>query len=249
MYGEWCEGEVELFNKLLKPTSVVVEVGSNIGMHTVPLAKICHAGQVICFEPQRVIFQMMCANLALNNLTHVHALHAAVGEAAREISIQQAGYDKVWNYGAFSVEKGFSAEKQFKEPLSIETIQLLALDSVPLIQSCARIDLLKIDAEGFEKKVLDGARATLKKYRPLLFLENNNELQSPELLNYIRNLGYKPYWYCSLRHRDNNFNQAFWPIEGSDVNILCIPNERVGTVDLMEATQFSDVKDGTAPYY
>ncbi len=249
LYGEWCEGEVELFAKLLNPNAVVVEVGANMGMHTVPLAKICHTGKVVCFEPQRVIFQVLCANLALNNLTHVHAVHAAVGEANKQVLIEQANYEAVWNYGAFSVEKGFSSEENFKGSVNHESVELLALDSSALIQNNARIDFLKIDTEGFETQVLEGARNTLAKFRPLLFVENNKEAASAQLLALVRELGYKPYWYCSLRHRANNFNQAFWSIKGSDVNILCIPNERIGKVDLLEATKFSDVMDGTAPYY
>ena len=57
VYGEWSELEVSLYRRLLKTDSVVVEVGANLGLHTVPLAKIASSGRVICFEPRRAILQ------------------------------------------------------------------------------------------------------------------------------------------------------------------------------------------------
>jgi hypothetical protein len=80
VYGEWSELEVSLYRRILKPDSVVIEVGANLGLHTVPLAKIVASGQVICFEPQRLIFHVLSGNLALNDLSNVHAHRLAVGE-------------------------------------------------------------------------------------------------------------------------------------------------------------------------
>src|SRR5205807_9301248 len=83
LYGEWSELEVKLFQKILKPESNVVEIGANLGLHTVPLAKVANKGRIICLEPQRIIFQMLCANIALNNLTNVFAYNAAASDADR----------------------------------------------------------------------------------------------------------------------------------------------------------------------
>ena len=78
--GEFSEGEVDLFRQVLRPGALVVEAGANIGSHTVPMAKmIGPTGHLWAFEPQRVIHQTLCANLALNSLTNVTALWAAVG--------------------------------------------------------------------------------------------------------------------------------------------------------------------------
>jgi hypothetical protein len=59
LYGEWCEGEVELFRALLPEDGVAVEVGSNIGMHAVPISRFCARGALFCYEPQRVV-NMLC---------------------------------------------------------------------------------------------------------------------------------------------------------------------------------------------
>ncbi|WP_228064839.1 hypothetical protein [Muribacter muris] len=69
-YGEWSEVEVQFFRQVLSAQSNIIEVGANIGMHAVPLAKMAHQGKLFCFEPQRIIFQVLCSNLAINQLTN-----------------------------------------------------------------------------------------------------------------------------------------------------------------------------------
>ena len=62
LYGESSEFEGELFAQLCRPGQIVVEVGAHIGSHTIHLAKLVGpAGTVYAFEPQRIIFQIMCA--------------------------------------------------------------------------------------------------------------------------------------------------------------------------------------------
>ena len=61
----------------------VLDVGANIGTHTVALAAhVTAAGAVYAMEPQRLTFQLLCANIALNALTNVVCLNVAVGETA-----------------------------------------------------------------------------------------------------------------------------------------------------------------------
>ena len=67
----------------------MVEVGANIGMHAVPIAKAIASGRLICFEPQRVIFQQLCCNLSLNNLTNVEPIFAG-GSAVLSAKLRTA---------------------------------------------------------------------------------------------------------------------------------------------------------------
>src|SRR3954469_8060635 len=69
LYGEFSEPEITLLTSYLRPTDTVVEVGANVGAHTVPRAQaVSGGGEVVAFEPQRLIFQTLCANLALNSI-------------------------------------------------------------------------------------------------------------------------------------------------------------------------------------
>jgi hypothetical protein len=64
-YGEFSQGEIDLFGQILKPGQVVLDVGANIGAHTLWFAQtVGPSGTVLAFEPQRIVFQALCANLA-----------------------------------------------------------------------------------------------------------------------------------------------------------------------------------------
>jgi hypothetical protein len=71
-YGEYGEIEHAFLTSLLAPGDSVIEVGANIGSHTVGLAKrVGPTGSVIAIEAQPAIFRILCANLALNGLSNV----------------------------------------------------------------------------------------------------------------------------------------------------------------------------------
>ncbi|MEJ1749058.1 FkbM family methyltransferase [Escherichia coli] len=112
-YGEWCEVEVDLYKTLLSEGSNVIEIGANIGLHTIPLSKICGKGSIICFEPQPPIFNMLCGNLAMNNILNVMPYNKAVGDRCGSVVIPVSSYDKPWNYGSFSIEKGYNSEGDY----------------------------------------------------------------------------------------------------------------------------------------
>jgi FkbM family methyltransferase len=249
LYGEWCEAEVTLFRRLLSAESVVVEVGSNIGMHSVPIARFCERGKVFCFEPQRIIFHLLCANLALNNLTNVIARNCAVGNTTRIIDIESTAYDTPWNYGAFSLASGFSAERGYAEATTREPIPLVRLDDDHALQAIKRLDLLKIDAEGSEPEVLDGARGVIERFRPAIFIENNAAERFDRLLGDIQARGYLCYWFRSRRARPDNFNRTSWMVTGQDINMLCISCDHPQPADLQLVNSYSDLRDNKVPLY
>ena len=124
MYGEWAETEVDLFRTLLPEDGVCIEVGSNIGMHAIPLSRACARGKVFCYEPQRPIFHILCANIALNDRLNIVARNLAVGAQNTRIPIQTSDYDESWNYGAFSMASGFNAEGAFTGNVDNELVDV-----------------------------------------------------------------------------------------------------------------------------
>ncbi len=79
-YGEYSPGEALLFAQLARPGSLALDVGTNIGALTLPLAaSVGPRGLVIAIEPQGGVYRLLCANLALNEIVNVRALHAAAG--------------------------------------------------------------------------------------------------------------------------------------------------------------------------
>lgn len=228
-YGEWSEVEVRVFQALLTPSSNVVEVGSNIGMHSVPLAKIAHQGKVICFEPQSIIYQQLCCNLALNNLTNVESYRLGVGEKAESLQIECCDYDTAWNYGSFSLDKGFSTEGQFNANVRKERIDVINLDTFAPITELDSLDLLKIDAEGFDIKVLKGAKKTIQRLQPAIFIEAQTE-SSKIIFQYLQELEYRVFSVASLRYQEKNFYQAPQMDTGWDTNFLALPTTLIETI-------------------
>ena len=245
MYGEWSETEVELFRFLLPPNGVCIEVGSNIGGHAVPLSKICNQGRVYCFEPQRPIFHVLCGNLAINNCLNVTARHQAVGSAASIAQIEACDYSTYWNYGSFSLSKGFSSESEFTGSVRQEAVEVISLDTDPEISSLSRIDFIKIDAEGFETEVSKGAKQIISKHRPDLFIEASDAKSVDEIIRALSQIGYVGQWFISHRFRHDNFNRTRIRVDGFDRNILFRHQSRNHQrLALPPARGSSDMNDG-----
>ena len=211
LYGEYCEGEIELFRQVIQPGSVVVEVGANIGPHTVFLARqVTAQGMVIAFEPQRVVFQTLCANLALNSIRNVHCFQQAVGAARGSITVPAIDYTRAGNFGGVSMGSHTSGEQ----------VPLSRLDDLnpPACQ------FLKIDVEGMEKEVLEGAANMIAQFKPVIYLENDKAEKVDSVLRHLDSLGYKMYRHESHYFNPNNF---FGNLEnvfrsGFSVNMVCI---------------------------
>ncbi len=194
LYGEWSEAEIDLFRQLLRPGDRVVEVGANIGTHTVFLAKAVTAtGQVLAYEPQRIVFQTLCANVALNSLTNVHCYPIGLGATSGFAQIPPLDYNQANNFGGVSLQTQETGE----------TVQIAPLDSFNL-PTCR---LLKIDAEGMELDVLQGATATITRCQPILYIENDRPEKAPALIHQIQTLGYQLYWHRPPLFNPENFCQ------------------------------------------
>lgn len=209
VYGEYGQIETDALLSLLHPGDVVVEAGANIGAITVPLARaVGEAGRVIAYEPQRVLHQILCANAAINEQGNVLALHAAAGAEAGHIHVPAVDYAGRHNFGgiALSADKG-------------ERVATIPVDDLDL----PRLDLLKADVEGMEIEVLRGARETIIRHRPYLWVENDRRDKSEALIAFIRALGYRIWKHNSPLYNPNNWNGNGHNVLGNltSFNIFC----------------------------
>jgi FkbM family methyltransferase len=219
LYGEFSEGENAAFRQLVAPGQVVLDVGANIGAHTISLAKIVGpAGAVLAFEPQRVIYQMLCGNIALNALSNVFAYHLAVGSAAGTVLVPLPDYAVPGNYGGIALG-GFTSGEQ---------VTVVALDSLEL----PRCDFIKIDVEGMEREVLAGAVRTIARFQPKLYVENDKAALSPALIEYLLGLDYRLYWHTPLLFSAKNFDRESKNVFSgvASVNMICVPGTSEMTV-------------------
>lgn len=153
----WLEGERfvterRLLRLLLRPGQSVADVGANIGYYALLFAEaVGHAGRITCIEPEPDNLVELRRNVENNRLPQTDVVPVAVGAAAGTVSLR-AGING-------SVTEDGSGEVQ----VSLRTLDDLLADR--------RVDFIKIDVEGYEGQVLDGATRLLNDQRPTLFVE------------------------------------------------------------------------------
>lgn len=220
LYGEFSELEARLLCSLLRPDDVFVEAGANIGTLTVPMAqRVGPGGQGFAFEPQRLNHMTLCANLALNGLCHVQARQAGLAAADGVTTVKLYDPAKPDNYG--DVRLGAGGEQT--DQVAVTTVDGLGL---------TRCRLIKIDVQGMEPQVLEGAKATIAACRPALWVENDDRAASPALIRRIRAMGYRLWWHLAPLFNPGNFRG-----KGDNVfdnilscNLMCLPAE--GALDV-----------------
>jgi FkbM family methyltransferase len=222
-----------MLRQLIRPGMTVVEAGANMGTHSVDIARACAPGAFYAFEPQPRIFQILCANLALNDIGNAFAYPEACGEAEGEAVVPLTDYAQAGNFGGLSL-------KPAGEP-GIR-VRVRTIDSLEL----AACGLMKVDVEGFEPQVLRGARRTIERYRPVIYIENDRALQQQEVISLISDMDYRLYWHTPSLFSPDNFKGEQKNIFGRvvSVNMLCLPSER-GTV--VRGLQQIDPANWTSP--
>ena len=213
LYGEVNEYEVQLLKLLCPEGGTMLDIGANIGSHTVPLARhVGPKGWVYAVEPQRVIFQTLCANVALNSLTNVDCVWAAVAEAQGTIRIPDIDYTRESNFGAVEVST-------FGVGRPVNQITLDDFAGLP------RVDVVKVDVEGMEQRVLSGGNRFFQRFRPVLYVENDRVEKSRALIEHLWSLDYRLFWHLPSFFNAENFrgnsHNVFPNLIAS--NMLCFP--------------------------
>lgn len=217
-YGEYGEFEHEFLTSLVTVGDGVIEVGANIGTHTVGLAKAVGGnGIVIAIEPQPEVFRILCANLALNSIFNATPLACGCGDHSHTMIVPTLDYSSAnWhNSGGGSL-----ASSGKGTPVSVTPLD-------DLVEDVPNLRLVKIDVEGMEREVLLGARGLMEKYRPLLYVENDRVEKSKALIELIMAAGYRLWWHIPpLYNPDNHFREAQNIYSNiASFNMFCQPRE------------------------
>jgi hypothetical protein len=116
-YGEWAEQEFEVIKRLITPNTNCIDVGSNIGTHSVWLSKQCPGGYVFSIEPQFYIFQLLNTNIVLNDCFNVVPMNIGIANTTGQMLVKvsaTAGVGHKQNYGEFSLQVLMSASNILK---------------------------------------------------------------------------------------------------------------------------------------
>ena len=220
-YGEWAEMELAVLRALCSPGHTVVDVGANVGTHTLAFARfVGPRGEVLAFEPQKPVFDVLRRNMAANGCGMVRLYQAGLGAREGKMRTPAIDYSAHANLGAVALEPRHSGTG--------DLVPILTLDSLNL----DRCDLLKIDAEGMGVDVLAGAQGVIDRLAPVVAIECNSVGEGVAALQARPWLGYRTWLLRAaafnpgnfLRNPDNFFGVAH------EMTLIFVPEQRVATL-------------------
>lgn len=167
--------------KYLSDKVVALDIGANIGSHSVALAQKFH--RLISFEPNPSIYKVLEANLIVNGVQNVTAYQVALGSREDILDLYES---EEWNSGMGSLIKYREAARV------ISSVKVARGDDFipPLLQENETVGFVKVDVEGHEIEVIRGLRNTLSKHNPLICLEISGDKQGIDIRNELQQIGY-----------------------------------------------------------
>jgi FkbM family methyltransferase len=160
-WNKYYNEEFPKLKSLIKEGDTVIDVGSNIGFFALMMSKLVgKKGKVYCFEPSESIFSKLKENLTLNNITNVIAENKGLGEIEENKIIKRNR-----KYSGMS-----SIVLESDGELVDEKIIITSIDKY-FSNIRESINLIKIDTEGYESQVLNGAVKTINLHRPIIYIE------------------------------------------------------------------------------
>jgi len=185
--GKYEKYETAIMLGQLNINSVVVDVGANIGYYTLLMARV--AKKVYAIEPDKDCFEILKKNVKENNLKNVVLLNIGASDKKGKKYLMRD--EKNQGNSKINDKNG-------------ETILTRTLDNMLINEQ--KISLIKVDTQGWETQVIEGAKKIIKRDQPTLFLEYTlGEYLDNKMINFLKN-NYQNIWSI------NDFANVPWPI-------------------------------------
>lgn len=224
LYGEYCHAEINIMARYLDKDSLYLDIGTNIGYHAKGINHEVGCN-VIGFEPHPSHFCVAAYNCQGKNIL---LYHTALGNKTGTIDLTDFDHGKIGNYGEITTV--------VEDDDEVITVPLKKLDTFNL-DKCT---LMKIDVEGAELSVLQGATKTIKKHRPVIFYEAIDKEVWMACHSFLDTREYKQYWVtCKTKPLAPPFrlSDANPFGNGGVSNILAVPTEKEQPTDLVEVIE------------
>lgn len=187
-YGYYEKEAVLTWQTLLQPGMNIIDIGANTGYYTLVSAPV--VAHVFAIEPATTARDMLRQNIELNKLHNVTILSFAASDENGLADLYISGPDNIGMTGFKPAENFYGA---------VEYVNTMKMDDWWINHSKPTINMIKIDVEGAEMKVLQGMIQLLKDQQPLLFIEvikkqlEQFESSLPQLNNFFREMGYQAF--------------------------------------------------------
>lgn len=169
LLGSFEPETVRSYKKIVKAGDVVLDIGANIGAHTLPLAQaVGDHGKVIAFEPTDYAYAKLTQNCLLNPglAERIHCLQVML------VDSEIAGKSTPGLYSSWPLKEETGQHEQHQGRLMTTVgAEARTLDSVILSLELDRVDFIKLDIDGFECGMMRGASEVLSKWKPTIVME------------------------------------------------------------------------------
>ena len=193
IYGEWAHNEIELLLSLIDFGCCVYDVGAFVGTHSLAFAeRVGPSGKVFAFEPNKFSFWLLAMNTCTERRANIRSFNLAIG--ASNGFVKSVSSDKT-NLGLSVLQE--TADEFDRDGVLLKSLDSLGLDSDP--------SLIKIDVEGMELDVLEGAAVTIARSRPFIYAEVNTVAKALALLGWSRENNYDCLGCSHLAFNPGNF--------------------------------------------
>jgi FkbM family methyltransferase len=190
LYFGYSEKGADKLYDLIKSGMTVLDIGANIGGTALSFSKIVgKEGAVIAFEPDAINYQKASHNISLNDSSTIKLMNIGLGNENKTYKL----------YAVNDENRGMNRILEHSSIHPYTEINVRKLDDVIAEAGIKKVDLIKIDVEGFEMNVLQGAVSVLKTCKPVLFIEldDNNlvaqQSSAAQLIAFLHGLNYIVY--------------------------------------------------------
>jgi FkbM family methyltransferase len=181
---------LERLFQLASSKDLLIDVGANLGKVSMTFARICPNAKVFAFEPDPKNYEKAKRNLNLNKFSNITLINKGLGAEPAFVKLYRVNES---NEGMNRILE----RDDIDSGLSFEEVEIVKLDDFVKCNDLGKVDLIKIDVEGYELKVLRGAAAALKRDHPTLFVELDDANlraqndSAEDLISFVEQLGYE----------------------------------------------------------
>ena len=177
--------------------------------------------KIPCLE---FIFNLLKENVECNELKNVQIFNNAIGSNNTILELNDFDYSQSGNFGGIGLKEDYDNSYCAKiKGTKKNKIKTLTLNSFLNLKKC---NFIKIDVELMELDVLRGGNRFITKFRPIMWLENQNDFPN-KINDYLLSIEYQPFWMSTWLYNQNNYFSNPSNIFGrtSTLNTLAIPKE------------------------
>ena len=205
------DADYDSIKKSIINSKTIIDIGANIGTTSLYFASLNSTAKIYAFEPHPNSFKRAIENVSLNTFTNIQLLNIGLGEKKETVKL----------YEVNEHNPGMNRIIAENKNLPYKTIEIESLDTICTVHGIAHVDMIKLDVEGFEYSVLKGAKETIIKSKPTLFIELNdsnlkeNNSSAKELLTLLISYGYTNIYQASNLvpiHPETSFTKCHYDI-------------------------------------